>query len=68
LKTSLKNHAIAEGLMFCAYCEEIIKSNAFIYDDEEYCSQECLLAAHDDIEGDLEKYEEDWEEELEEFS
>jgi uncharacterized protein YbbC (DUF1343 family) len=62
------NPAFVEALMFCAYCEEIIKGNAFVYDDEEYCSEECLLAAHEDIEGELDKYAEDWEEEIEEYS
>ena len=54
--------------MFCAYCEELIKGKAFIYDGEEYCSQACLEAAHEDIEGELDKYEEDWNEEFEEFA
>jgi len=56
--------------MFCAYCDEIIKGSAFVYDGEEYCSEACMLAAHDEdeIQGDIEKYEEDWEEETEEYS
>ena len=54
--------------MFCAYCDELIKSNAYVYDGEEFCSAECLALAHDDIDGDLEKYAEEWEEEYEEFS
>lgn len=53
--------------MFCAHCDEFIKGSSFIYEDEEYCSKECLLAAHGEVEGDLSKYEVDWEEELEEF-
>ena len=54
--------------MFCAYCDEIIKGNAFVYDGEEYCSRECLTAACEEIEGEIDKYVEDWEEEYEEFS
>ena len=51
-----------EDLMFCSHCDELIKGSAFVYEDEEY-----LLAARDEIEGDLAKYEEDWEEEFEEY-
>ena len=54
--------------MFCAYCDELIKGSSFVYDSEEYCSQECLMAAQDEIEGDLEKYKEDWEEEFGEYA
>jgi len=53
--------------MFCAYCDEIIKGKSFIYDDAEYCSQECLTAAIEEIEGEIEKYEEDWQEEYDDF-
>ncbi len=53
--------------MFCAQCDDLIKNHAYVYDGEEYCSSDCLAAAHDDIEGDLEKYIEEWEEEFEEF-
>lgn len=58
----------AEDSMFCAYCDELIKGSSFVYDGEEYCSQECLLAAQEEIEGDIEKYEEDWEEEFGEYA
>ena len=54
--------------MFCSFCNELIKGSAFVYDGEEYCSQECLLADHEDLEGELDKYEENWEEEYEEFA
>jgi len=56
-----------EDSMFCSYCDELIKGNAFIYEGEEFCSKDCLIAARDDIEGDISKYQEDWEEEFEEF-
>ena len=56
-----------EDLMFCSYCDELIKGSTYVYEDEEYCSKECLLAAKHGIEGDLAKYEEDWEEEFEEY-
>ena len=54
--------------MFCSFCNELIKGSAFVYDGEEYCSRECLLEAHEDLEGELDKYEENWEEEYEEFA
>jgi len=41
--------------MFCAYCDELIKGRSFVYDGEEYCSRECLLAAKEEIEGDLDE-------------
>ncbi|MCD6161195.1 MAG: hypothetical protein J7K40_02135 [candidate division Zixibacteria bacterium] len=53
--------------MFCSYCNEFINGNSFVYDDEEYCSKECLMAARDEIEGDLEKYMEE-REEIEEYN
>jgi len=56
-----------EDLMFCSHCDELIKGSAYVCEDEEYCSKACLLAARDEIEGDLAKYEEDREEEFEEY-
>jgi len=56
-----------EAEMFCAYCDEFIKGRSFVYDGEEYCSRECLLAAKEEIEGDLEKYEENWQEEIDDY-
>lgn len=53
--------------MFCAYCDEIIKGKSFMYDDAEYCSRECLMAAIEELEGEIDKYEEDWEEEYEDY-
>jgi len=55
-----------EELMFCAYCDELIKGNSYIYDGEEYCSRECFLAAQNEIEGEIDKYREEWEQEIEE--
>lgn len=52
--------------MFCAYCDELIKGNSYIYDGEEYCSRECFLAAQNEIEGEIDKYREEWEQEIEE--
>lgn len=56
-----------EDQMFCAYCDEIIKGKSFMYDDAEYCSRECLMAAIEELEGEIDKYEEDWEEEYEDY-
>jgi hypothetical protein len=52
--------------MFCAYCDEPIKGRSYVYGDEEYCSEECMLAAREEIEGNISDYEEDWEEEVDE--
>jgi hypothetical protein len=68
IKNILQKTYYSEVKMFCAFCDELIKGHAYVYDGEEYCSSECLSEAHeDDIEGDLDKYMEEWEEELEEF-
>ena len=53
--------------MFCTFCNEFIKGNFFVYDDEEYCSKECLTEAKGDIEGDIDKYMNECEE-IEEYN